>query len=92
MESTAMSARGARRWLRLALLVIGNALVLVILLALVEGLASLSLLAITVKERLAVAERLHTTYDRELGWPAVHLLFKKVMWPMRRQGAKCRSR
>jgi hypothetical protein len=63
-----MSTRGARRWLRPALLVIGNALVLVILLALIEGLASLSLLAITVNEQLALAERLHTTYDPELGW------------------------
>lgn len=64
----AMSARGARRSLRLALLLIGNALVLVIFLALLEGLASLALLAIEVNERLALAERLHTTYDRELGW------------------------
>lgn len=63
-----MSARGPRRLPRLPLLVIGNALVLVMLLALVEGLASLVLLASAIKERHALAERLHTTYDPVLGW------------------------
>jgi hypothetical protein len=52
----------------LSRLLLGNAVILIALLVAIEGLLSGLLLAWDMARERTIAERQHTTYDRELGW------------------------
>lgn len=64
-------SRVRSRFARAVLLVLGNLAVLIIVVALIEGLASLAVFARSARWQRIPAERQHTRYDAELGWVSV---------------------